>query len=65
MRCVCGRTLRPSWREWMWLGMIAVALIGFARAERERREYRTATAELIQLGIEAQGMLDSVRAYPR
>lgn len=47
------------------LVVLIIVLGTMLRAERERREYRNAKAELIQLGTEAQQMLDSLRVYPR
>ena len=64
-RCVCGRPYPNHLRDWAILLLLVIVLGTMLHAERERREYRSAKAELIQLGVEARYMLDSLRAYPR
>lgn len=64
-RCVCGRVYQNRWREAIAVLLLVIVFAAMVRAERERREYRAARAELGQLGNRLKVVLDSIAASPR
>lgn len=64
-RCVCGREYPNHFRDLIVLLLLVICLGSMLRAERERREYRHARGELIQLGVTVKTVLDSIQAMPR
>ena len=62
MRCVCGRFYPNHWRDILAVLVAVIVFASMLRAERERRAYQQARAELVKIGVMAQTFMDSVRA---